>query len=118
MVVSGLIKTPEPRPRDLHGSFYRSEEFGNARNTGGTLVAATVAIAFPGNRTRKRATICNTGSTVIFAALGDVATDALGFPIYPQGVFAVQSDALGYIWVGPISLISAGTPTWSGVEET
>lgn len=107
-----------PLPANAHGQFERSEEYGRAVNFGGTLAAATSFPLRAANRRRKKLTVCNTGGVVIWGTLGVTAALNVGFPIYPQGVWTIEPDTCAYLWVGAIALISAGTPTFSGCEES
>lgn len=104
---------------DNHHLFDRDESRGNAPAGGGTTLVATSAIVARGNDRRKRLTIINDGDTVMYVAMSDEALANLGFRLNALGgVFTIESDALGYLWVGPVSIICAAARGYTLTEET
>ncbi len=105
-------------PSDGHYLYERDESRGAAIPAGGTTLVATSAVVARGNDKRKRLTIVNDSDTKMYPAMAAKAIAGRGFVIYPGGTFTIQSDPLGYLWVGPVSLISSAAKNFTLTEET
>jgi hypothetical protein len=94
---------------DNHWQFRRDASTGIGVPRGGDAPTAQPTTVLVGNDQRKALTITNDSDTVMYAALGaDTAAVNIGLRLNANGgVLHIECDSLGYVWVGPVSLICA-----------
>ena len=91
---------------DLHRQFERSPAYGNCPPRGSTVGTGEPTVLVQQNARRKLLTIINDSDTTMYVAKADRATLNTGFRLNANGgVFTIESDAMGYLWTGPVAVI-------------